>query len=93
MRSLWLLLLHASKGTPLQRWVYRRYDRSATWAANPAARAARKRAGGRCESCGRRRRGLQCHHLTYARVGQEIASDFLVVCQPCHRRRHSRSGR
>ena len=91
MSLVWLLLLKASKGTPLQRWIYRRYDDSATWASNPAARAARKRARGRCESCGRRSRPLHCHHLTYIRVGQERPEDFLVVCPPCHRDFHGRN--
>lgn len=31
---------------------------------------------------------LQCHHLTYARVGRERDEDLQVLCEGCHDRLH-----
>jgi hypothetical protein len=56
---------------------------------------------GRCQGCGRFRRPLTIHHLTYARLGCERRDDVQVLCWPCHRaceaqkpqRRRSRAAR
>lgn len=89
-REAWRAALVATKGTPAQRWTYRRYLRSASWKTTPARREALARARGRCERCGKRRRGLHPHHLTYRRVGRERAADFLVLCAACHRDAHAK---
>jgi len=89
-RLVWAEVLRVTRGTALQRRAYRRYLRSAAWRANQARAAAKARARGRCESCGKRRRGLQAHHLTYARPGRERASDFRMLCPACHAAEHRR---
>lgn len=42
-----------------------------------------------CEKCGKSK-GLEVHHLTYERVGNEQMSDLRVLCATCHRRSHGR---
>jgi hypothetical protein len=42
-------------------------------------------AAGCCERCGRLRDHLEVPHLTYARAGQELPEDVVVVCRGCHR--------
>lgn len=46
------------------------------------------RAHGRCQRCGRRRRPVTIHHLTYKRLGHERRVDVAVLCWPCHQARH-----
>jgi hypothetical protein len=36
-----------------------------------------------CQGC-RERRATQVHHLTYARVGNELLFDLISVCDQCH---------
>jgi hypothetical protein len=55
-------------------WKYRR-DR------------ALKRSGFSCQVCSRRGE-LQVHHRTYARRGNEVASDLIVLCATCHQLFH-----
>ncbi len=31
---------------------------------------------------------MYCHHLTYERIGQELASDLVALCTACHDRAH-----
>ncbi len=40
-----------------------------------------------CEQCGRRD-GLEVHHLTYERIGEELPEDLQVLCPICHREAH-----
>jgi len=42
-----------------------------------------------CQRC-RARCATEVHHLTYERVFNELASDLLPVCSPCHREIHFR---
>ena len=42
-----------------------------------------------CSICGKPRRPLQIHHLTYDRVGNELDSDLRLVCAGCHKWIHS----
>ena len=66
---------------------YRKYLESPEWKALRQRKL--REVGWRCESCGRfARRGLQCHHLTYARVGREWLSDIMVMCKNCHEQHH-----
>lgn len=60
---------------------YRAYLRSEGW----RWRRARvlSRAKGRCEGCGVAD-ATEVHHLTYARVGQEMLFDLVAICHPCH---------
>jgi hypothetical protein len=53
---------------------------------NPLARAAaEERSKWQCEMpwC-RADTFLVLHHLTYDRAGRELASDVIMVCEPCH---------
>jgi hypothetical protein len=43
-----------------------------------------------CVECGTRQAWLETHHLSYQRLGAEIDTDLVVLCPPCHRRRHAR---
>jgi len=66
---------------------YRAYLDSPQW------RAKRHRIlsvrGHRCEVC-RHGDRLSMHHLTYARLYDELDSDLLVVCESCHAAMHNR---
>lgn len=50
------------------------------------------RAMHRCQLCnkpgGPGGKGLEVHHRTYERVGQEIDADVIVLCGDCHGRHH-----
>ena len=61
---------------------YQAYLHSGVWKAR-SAEAIRK-AKYRCAQCGNIGR-LQCHHLTYTRLGNELSSDIVVLCDKCHR--------
>lgn len=87
-RAFWAWVLAATAPTPHRRWAYHRYLESRTWRTSPARAAAKRRAAGRCEACGERRRALHAHHVTYRRVGRERADDFRILCDRCHRAEH-----
>lgn len=56
---------------------------SATW--QRIRKATLKRAGYKCQYCGRRNCVLQVHHLTYERFGgKEKPRDLRVACEACH---------
>lgn len=61
---------------------YLSYMRSVSW--DLRRRAALEDAGFCCQRCGADDEVLQVHHLTYARLGNELPSDLKVVCEPCH---------
>jgi hypothetical protein len=46
-----------------------------------------KRAGGRCEGCGRQS-AVHVHHLSYAHVFDEFLFELVAVCLDCHHRLH-----
>ena len=48
------------------------------------------RAGNRCELCNEGGVPLQIHHRCYDRRGQELLSDLIVLCRPCHARFHDK---
>lgn len=50
-------------------------------------RRARKRDEYQCVACGSLLY-LNCHHLTYVRVGKERLEDVATLCRPCHRIEH-----
>lgn len=41
-----------------------------------------------CARCGKGRRKLELHHLTYERLGRETAFDVETLCDACHRAIH-----
>lgn len=47
------------------------------------------RAHGICEGCGKAP-ATQVHHLTYARVGNEMLFDLVAICKSCHEIIHGR---
>src|SRR4051812_17176228 len=64
---------------------YRRYLASDEW------KRTRERAfayhGRYCAVCGTTKR-LQCHHLTYARLGHELMTDLRILCKKHHPKGH-----
>lgn len=48
-----------------------------------------RRAGGKCEGCADAA-ASEVHHTTYAHVGDEFLFELVALCEPCHRRFHSR---
>jgi 5-methylcytosine-specific restriction endonuclease McrA len=52
-----------------------------------------KRADARCEVCGAGGCRLEVHHLTYERLREELLTDVLLLCQPCHAKEHKRQVR
>lgn len=45
-----------------------------------------------CEVCGNSMLDLQVHHLTYERIGNELDSDLVGLCRPCHALLHGLPG-
>lgn len=65
---------------------YETYIRSDAW--RTRALAAKVRADGRCQVC-YSSQNIQAHHRTYARLGHELDSDIIVLCDDCHGLFHS----
>lgn len=65
---------------------YADYLRSPEWAKR--RERALDQAGRRCQLCAYRGPGLDVHHNTYARIGDEAPEDLVVLCRLCHRRHH-----
>ena len=61
---------------------YEEYLKTAAWAEK--RKAAKERAKYRCQTCGVSHRKINAHHNTYERLGDELPSDLLVLCEPCH---------
>jgi hypothetical protein len=78
---------HQLRGRRRHSLLYRTYLRSPLWRIRRRVWIAQ--AFGRCQGCGRFRRMLTIHHLTYARLGHERRDDVKVLCWSCHRRRHT----
>jgi 5-methylcytosine-specific restriction endonuclease McrA len=53
-----------------------------------------KAAGYKCSRCGthgaRGGSGLQVHHRTYERLGEELPDDLQVLCRRCHQAAHGK---
>jgi 5-methylcytosine-specific restriction endonuclease McrA len=76
--------------------LYTEYLRSDEWQRKKQERADID--GHRCAMCGRpegrTKGGLQCHHITYKRLGHEdVYQDLVTVCGSCHRKLHAYYGR
>ena len=64
---------------------YKEYINSIEW---DEKRSLRFRMDGfRCYKCGSPM-NLQCHHITYERLGNERLSDLVTLCSDCHKRLH-----
>lgn len=74
--------------------AYAEYLQSPHW--QYVRKLALRRAGDHCQVCGRARTDhgviLDVHHNTYARRGEELESDVVVLCRECHERHHSGEG-
>lgn len=46
-----------------------------------------RRANHICERC-KERRATEVHHLTYIRVFNELPTDLVALCRPCHSEIH-----
>lgn len=44
-----------------------------------------------CQSCGSKNK-LNCHHITYLRLGAEWMTDLVTLCQECHSNLHLELG-
>jgi 5-methylcytosine-specific restriction endonuclease McrA len=75
----------------LRTMVYRDYLRSPEWRRTRAA--ALHRAGNACSLDITHTGDLEVHHRTYERLGEELASDLIVLCRDCHRLHHAEHGR
>lgn len=64
---------------------YAKYLQTDHW--KTTRKAAIDRAGGVCQFC-RSTEQLNVHHNTYERLGEELPSDLLVLCQTCHATLH-----
>lgn len=62
------------------------YLASPAWAAFRSDILAERKA---CEDCGTGQ-GLQLHHISYSRLGNERSDDIRVLCRPCHEKSHGR---
>jgi len=65
--------------------AYRWYLGSAFW--RERREVILERANHTCQKCGKRR-ATEVHHLTYIRVFQELPSDLVALCKPCHAEIH-----
>ncbi len=68
------------------RFDYVAYLRSEKWARKRAK--ALTLAGNRCVLCNSSV-GLNVHHRTYQRIGNERLDDLIVLCRACHERHHA----
>ncbi len=72
---------------------YERYMKSPQW--ENKKRERREIDGNRCVMCGRpsekcKRMALQCHHITYERLGKEnVFTDLVTLCGSCHSKIHN----
>lgn len=71
---------------------YNRYIRSDEWKQKEQERM--NVDDNKCVMCGRpsekTRHGLQVHHITYNNLGNEdIMSDLVTLCAPCHKKMHN----
>lgn len=63
---------------------YREYLKSEEWAVRRAV--VMKRDRNKCRDCNGDAHDV--HHLTYERIFEELSSDLVALCRPCHELRH-----
>ena len=66
----------------LRAMPYADYLQTPEWSAR--RQRAFKRAWFRCQLCNSSKGGLNVHHRTYERLGDERDSDLIVLCEKCH---------
>lgn len=64
---------------------YQKYLRSDHWLELRSAKL--ESADWKCEKC-KRKSNLQVHHISYVRLGKELLSDLMVLCERCHEKEH-----
>lgn len=69
--------------------LYNEYLLSPEWAER--RRKVIEREGGICQGC-MDVDGTQVHHLTYDRVGRELLTDLVLLCDACHKNAHDKDG-
>lgn len=74
------------QNTEARNELYREYLASYEW--NLKRKKVLKRDEYRCQLCGVDT-GLEVHHLTYKRVGDEALFDLVTLCFQCHRQEHA----
>lgn len=77
--------------TELRTMPYRDYLRTTEWRRTRAA--ALHRAAQACSLDVTHTAGLEVHHRTYERLGEELPGDVVVLCRECHRIHHAHHGR
>lgn len=45
----------------------------------------------RCAKCSKQTSNIQLHHLTYERLGHELDSDLIPLCNSCHNAEHAKN--
>lgn len=70
-----------------QKVDYREYIQSPEWRIK--ATGCKERYGNRCAVCNAKG-GLDAHHRTYERLGDEDPSDLIALCRECHDSFHGR---
>lgn len=83
--------INSERIAELRAMPYRDYLRTPEWCQTRAA--ALERAGHRCSLDHTHSDHLEVHHNTYDRLGAELPSDVVVLCQACHRVHHNAYGR
>jgi 5-methylcytosine-specific restriction endonuclease McrA len=66
----------------LRAMPYREYLQTPEW--DQTRSAALRRGRGACQACNASGCILHVHHRTYERLGEELASDLIVLCAGCH---------
>ena len=79
-----------SRSHKMDRYDYVQYLHSEHWKKTKAK--AIKRAGCKCEKCGKQGVVLEVHHLRYDNLHQEKETDLLVLCSRCHGEIHRQGG-
>lgn len=72
----------------LRREEYARYLKSPKWRSK--WKAVMERDKRKCRFCGRT--AVQVHHLTYARIFNEMSYDLVAICKECHELLHKGEG-
>jgi len=78
---------HEHDAAYLRSLPYEQYLQTEHWRENVRP-AAIERADHRCQLCNGDR-GLHVHHNTYDRLGAELPSDVVVLCNQCHWHHHT----
>jgi restriction endonuclease Mrr len=81
----------AGRLAELRAMQYRLYLRTPEWRRTRAA--ALVRAGNACSLDVSHTEGLEVHHRTYERLGEELVTDLTVLCHACHQLHHKAYGR